>query len=201
MVTEAKYLNEIPASVTACDIRAIRETGISDPEKIVQPHHLAYIIYTSGSTGKPKGVMLTHQDVVSFNVNMTEVFGFARADRMLALTTITFDISVLELITSLLTGMSVVISPDAEIRDPQEILDNITKYDVSALQVTPSRLKLLLENQDISVLGRLRVLLIGGEPLPKDLFERLKPLFATTDIFNVYGPTEATIWSTAKKTQ
>ncbi len=67
------------------------------------------------------------------------------------------------------------------------------------MQITPSRLKLLLENQNISVLGNLSVLLIGGEPLPADLFERLTPLFATTDIFNVYGPTEATIWSTAKK--
>jgi amino acid adenylation domain-containing protein len=199
IVTEAKYLADIPASVTACDIRAIQETEISDPEKIILPHNLAYIIYTSGSTGKPKGVMLTHQDVVSFNVNMTEVFGFTPSDRMLALTTITFDISVLELITSLLTGMSVVISPDAEIREPQEILDNIGKYQVSALQITPSRLKLLLENQNISVLANLRVLLIGGEPLPTDLFERLTPLFAATDIFNVYGPTEATIWSTAKK--
>ncbi len=128
ILTETKYLADIPASVTACDIRAIQETDISDPEKIMLPHHLAYIIYTSGSTGKPKGVMLTHQDVVSFNVNMSEVFGFAPSDRMLALTTITFDISVLELITSLLTGMSVVISPDAEIRDPSFLISHFIRF-------------------------------------------------------------------------
>jgi len=160
--------------------------------------NLAYIIFTSGSTGDPKGVMIEHKNVVSFSRNLPRVFGMQPRDRLYALTTITFDISVLELIGTLLAGMSVVISSADVLEAPGGILAEMQASGTTVLQVTPSHLKALLEGRDPrEALGYLRVLLIGGEPLPADLYDRLAPLFGRVALFNVYGPTETTIWSTA----
>ncbi|MFH1537854.1 MAG: amino acid adenylation domain-containing protein, partial [bacterium] len=200
ILTESEYLNDtggyLPAA--ACDIRSINTGKTTDPEHAAKAENLAYVTYTSGSTGRPKGVMVTHGNVVSFNVNMTEVFGFEPADRIYAMTTVSFDISVLELLNSLMTGMSVVVSPGVEAQEPEEILKTVREGGVSALQVTPSRLKLILEGGEADALACLRVLLVGGEPLPGDLFEKLKSLTDRVKVFNVYGPTEATIWSTCR---
>src|SRR5262245_18416131 len=119
--------------------------------------------------------MVTHRNVVSFNANMTSIFGLQPADRIYALTTIPFDISVLELLNSLMSGLSLVMAPQVEILAPAKILATLHQEQISVLQLTPTRLNLLLENQDPTVLASLRVLLIGGEPLPPDLFERLRP--------------------------
>lgn len=170
-----------------------------NPPPVLTPANLAYVIYTSGSTGRPKGVMVTHGNVVSFQANMAGVFGLGAADRLYALTTISFDISVLELLNSLLTGMCVVLASEAETQDPQAIVEALYREAITALQLTPSRLKGLLEGAEPAALRGLRVLLIGGEPLPPALLERLRPLAAEVALFNVYGPTESTIWSTCKR--
>ncbi|MBT5465558.1 MAG: amino acid adenylation domain-containing protein, partial [Candidatus Marinimicrobia bacterium] len=165
---------------------------------IVNPHHLAYVIYTSGSTGKPKGVMVTHRNIVSFHLNLKKTFFLKSSDTILGLTTICFDISMLELICSLLSGMKVVITPDNISSVPEELVKVVTDNRVSVLQITPSRLKLVIESVGIESLLSVRVLLIGGEELPQHLFEQLKPLIST-DIYNVYGPTETTVWSCSKR--
>ncbi|MGD0283905.1 MAG: amino acid adenylation domain-containing protein, partial [Dissulfurispiraceae bacterium] len=201
VLAEEKYIARMRHSVAAefCDFVSLKGKKTGNPPHVLSPDNLAYTIYTSGSTGDPKGVMVTHRNVTSFNLNLTEVFGLRSSDTLLALTTITFDISVLELINSLLTGIKVVISTDAVIRNPEEILRLIRERGISVLQVTPSRLRMLLAEGNVSSLRSLRVLLIGGEPLSEDLFGILQPLVSDVDIFNVYGPTETTIWSTSKK--
>jgi amino acid adenylation domain-containing protein len=180
------------------DVTEARVATSSNPDPVVDGKDLAYVIYTSGSTGRPKGVMVEHRNVVSFNANMAGTFGLNSGDRLLALTTMTFDISVLELICSLLCGLRVVVGSDECSRDPERIGRVLKEEGVTVLQVTPSRLSLILEGCDRGVLGGLRVLLVGGEPLPESLWQKLKSL-SGVEIYNVYGPTETTIWSSAKR--
>ncbi|ASZ13470.1 non-ribosomal peptide synthetase [Chitinophaga pendula] len=164
----------------------------------ITPDALAYVTYTSGSTGTPKGVMIQHSNVVSFTRNLTEVFGMHAGDRILGLTNITFDIAVLEIICSLLTGISVVLANDSEVNDFEQAERLIYQYEINVLQFTPSRLSLLFNSIGTECMSRIKTLLVGGEALPGELFGTLRS-FRSTRIFNVYGPTETCIWSTAEE--
>jgi len=178
--------------------------ALSDPKKdqptfpTINPNDSAYVIYTSGSTGKPKGVEVTHGNLLSFFENMSNGFGLRNTDRLLALTTYTFDISGLELLGTMINGIEVVISDDSSFLDPNSILRLITDKKCSAIQITPSHLAVLLESDGREILKTLRVILVGGEALPKKLAAQLCQ-YSKTRVINVYGPTETTIWSTASE--
>jgi amino acid adenylation domain-containing protein len=167
----------------------------ANPEKINGPADLAYVMYTSGSTGRPKGVMIEHRNVLSFLQNYHDRLGLDQHLHFGAATGFTFDISVLELLGTLIHGTRLVLitSPD-----PKVILDGLTSGVINALQVTPSRLQQLLDAAPdaMTALRRLKLLLVGGESLPPQLFYALKTL-PDTRVINVYGPTETTIWSTS----
>lgn len=201
LLTERKHrgrLTGIRPDAVIIELDQLPDAPATNPLRNIGPDHLLYLIYTSGSTGLPKGVMLEQRNVIAFNRNMARVFGLAPGDAILALTTITFDISVLELICPLMSGMTVVLASDAVADSPARAAALLGERGVNVLQITPSRLMLMLEDADLSILSGLKALLIGGEPLPGHLFERLKAL-RDIDRFNVYGPTETTIWSTARK--
>ncbi|MCF7971292.1 MAG: amino acid adenylation domain-containing protein [Methylococcaceae bacterium] len=161
------------------------------------PHALAYMLYTSGSTGQPKGVMIEQQQLAAFLTNLSEHFRFVADDTLLAITPISFDISILELLGSLSLGMTCVLADEHTLQNPQALLALIPQQRISVLQTTPARLKWLLNASNISALSALRIILVGGEALPSDLAQQLTQLHAT-QVFNVYGPTEATIWSSYK---
>lgn len=171
----------------------------ANPAQASRPEDLAYVIYTSGSTGKPKGVMVEHRNVVAFMDNMATRFSLKSDLVMGATTNYTFDISVLELLGTLLTGIKVLLLDKAE---PDDILELINSYKITALQVTPSRLNQMFNANDnsIAILKKLKVLLVGGEALSHHNYDRLKELKATK-VYNVYGPTETTIWSTCLDVQ
>ena len=153
---------------------------------------LAYVIYTSGSTGKPKGVMIEHRNVVNFFTGMDRAIG-SEPGVWLAVTSISFDISVLELFWTLTRGFQVIIHGD---EGTQTIPDEIRNYDVTHMQSTPSLARMIAVNPDgLAALGRLKKLFLGGEALPPSLVRQLRQEFHG-EMHNMYGPTETTIWST-----
>jgi amino acid adenylation domain-containing protein len=165
-------------------------------------HHsgnLAYVIYTSGSTGRPKGVMLEHGNVVNFIYGIVSRIDFSAGKTILALTTISFDIFVLETLLPLLNGLGVIMVSEEEQKDPRLLARVIVKNGVNMLQVTPSSLKLLLKHDvQLFCLENIEELMVGGEGFPRDLFEILKSKY-NGRIYNMYGPTETTVWSTVKE--
>ncbi|MCK4258405.1 MAG: amino acid adenylation domain-containing protein [Halanaerobiales bacterium] len=167
-------------------------------ENINKAQDLAYVIYTSGSTGRPKGVMIEHQAVNNFIEGITQKIDFSPDKTILSLTTISFDIFVLETFLPLSKGLKVVIATEKEQLIPEEFADVIVKNNVDIVQMTASRMQLLTSNESgIKGLKNLKDIIIGGENFPETL---LKKLSKVTDakIINVYGPTETTVWSTVK---
>ncbi|MEV7471814.1 amino acid adenylation domain-containing protein [Streptomyces kronopolitis] len=162
---------------------------------VVDPHHLAYVIYTSGSTGLPKGVAVDHAAVASFLRSVAERPGLGADDRVLALTPLSFDISVLELFLPLTRGATVVMAPAAANTDPELLAATLTEARVSVVQATPTTWRMLLASGWAD--GHGRVLLSGGEPLDPQLARDLLATGGT--LWNLYGPTEATVWATAAR--
>ncbi|WP_339505384.1 non-ribosomal peptide synthase/polyketide synthase [Pseudomonas sp. RL_105y_Pfl2_101] len=164
------------------------------PATRLDEEHLAYAIYTSGSTGKPKGVMVRHGALVNFVTSMAREPGIAAIDRVLSLTTFSFDIFGLELYGALLSGACVVLVDKQSAHDPEALLKTIDKHQVSVVQATPSTWRMLLDHPASALLAG-RKCLCGGEALAEDLAERL--LDVAGEVWNLYGPTETTIWSAA----
>uniref|UniRef100_UPI000AD87F3E non-ribosomal peptide synthetase n=1 Tax=Paenibacillus polymyxa TaxID=1406 RepID=UPI000AD87F3E len=171
----------------------------SDLETIARPEHLAYVIYTSGSTGNPKGVMLQHRSVLNFITGMREIIDFEAGKTILSLTTISFDIFVLETILPLLAGMTVVLGDHQHQVDPQALGELITHHSIEMLQMTPSRLQMLLDHEAGSrALRGVKEIMVGGEALPSKLLAALQEINGPR-IYNMYGPTETTVWSTVQE--
>ena len=162
------------------------------PQVAVDGEHLAYTIYTSGSTGKPKGVMVRHLALSNFVASMVEQPGIAAHDRMLSLTTFSFDIFGLEIYGPLLAGASIVLTGKGVHQDPHAVLELIDRHAVSLLQATPSTWRMLLDNEQAPTLDG-RTFLCGGEALPQELAQRM--LARSSKVWNLYGPTETTVWS------
>jgi amino acid adenylation domain-containing protein len=152
----------------------------------------AYVIYTSGSTGRPKGVIVPHRAVVNLLVSMAREPGLGPQDVLLAVTTLSFDIAVLELQLPLAVGATVVIASRDEAMDGRALAAQLERHQVSVMQATPVTWRLLLE-AGWKAARRFKAL-IGGEALPRDLAEEL--LAQDIELWNMYGPTETTVWST-----
>lgn len=155
--------------------------------------HPAYIIYTSGSTGRPKGVVVTQKSLSNFLLSMQEAFSLGEEDRLLAVTTVAFDISALELYLPLISGAQIVIAKKETIREPQALAQMIENFDINIMQATPTLWHALVTSEPEKLRG-LRVL-VGGEALPSGLLQALQDLHCS--VTNLYGPTETTIWSAA----
>ncbi len=196
ILTQTNLLSELPENnadvICLDDLPQPPKTNSKKKSHVPQSHDLAYIIYTSGSTGKPKGVQIHHQAVVNFLCSMRENLEINTDDTLLAITTLSFDIAVLELLLPLTVGARVVIASSDVATDGALLADALTDTQATFMQATPASWRSLLE---ASWSGRddLKIL-CGGEALTNDLAEQL--LKRGSQLWNLYGPTETTIWST-----
>ncbi|MGY0058381.1 amino acid adenylation domain-containing protein [Streptomyces sp. LZ34] len=154
----------------------------------------AYVIYTSGSTGRPKGVRVGHRALVNFLTSMARTPGFTEADRLLAVTTICFDIAGLELYLPLIAGGQVEIAPTETAADGFRLRALLEERPPTVMQATPATWKMLIDAGWRGGTAAPRVW-CGGEALPRDLAEALTA--RAPELWNLYGPTETTIWSAA----
>jgi amino acid adenylation domain-containing protein len=167
------------------------------PAVKVKDDDRAYVLFTSGSTGRPKGVEVPHRALENFLASMQRAPGFTADDRLLAVTTISFDIAGLELFLPLVSGGTVVIASRADASNPDALGRLLETHAITVMQATPATWRMLV---DSGWRGRpqLRVL-CGGEPLTENLLGALVP--RVRELWNMYGPTETTVWSTVKKVQ
>ncbi|MBK4215970.1 amino acid adenylation domain-containing protein [Paracoccus caeni] len=159
------------------------------------PDRIAYVIFTSGSTGRPKGVPVSHAALSNLIASMADLPGMGQGDRLLALTTIAFDIAALEIFLPLAVGGTLILADDQTAAAPEALADALNRHAVTHLQATPATWRLLIDSgwQGNPTLTALT----GGEALPSDLGRAL--LNRTGALWNMYGPTETTIWSAARR--
>ncbi|MFP6873560.1 MAG: amino acid adenylation domain-containing protein [Verrucomicrobiales bacterium] len=157
----------------------------------VDATRLAYVIYTSGSTGQPKGVEIAHGAAVNFLTSMRRQPGITRVDRLLAVTTASFDISLLEIFLPLIAGAQVVVATRDESRDGRLLARLLDDHGITIMQATPATWRMLF---DSGWEGRNGLkILCGGEAMPRDLANLL--VNSADEVWNLYGPTETTVWS------
>lgn len=179
-------------------VMGLEDFDLEQPETervAVSPEQTAYVIYTSGSTGKPKGVDISFHTCMNFLHSMKKAPGFCAKNKLLAVTTLSFDISVLELFLPLVAGGTVYIAKKEETIDGDALLRTIQTKGIDVLQATPPTWRILLA-AGWKGADNFKVL-CGGEAFPRDLAESLIPICG--EVWNMYGPTEATVWATCKK--
>lgn len=165
---------------------------VSPCDTVIHPDDLAYILYTSGSTGRPKGVMVTHNNLSNLCMDFVNRLAFKSSDRFLSITTISFDIFGLELFCPLLAGIELLVCHQDIARNPVYLVNYINGVQPSHMQATPTMWSMIADHL---ALKKGFTVLCGGEAMPTSLLTKLQQ--KASKIFNVYGPTETTIWSTA----
>ncbi|HSK75059.1 MAG TPA: amino acid adenylation domain-containing protein [Thermoanaerobaculia bacterium] len=197
VVTEEALLESLPpyAATTVLldgDAEEIARRPAERPGDAPDPGGLAYVLYTSGSTGRPKGVQVPHSALVNFLLSMRERPGMTGGDVLVAVTSLSFDIAGLEIYLPLLTSARLVVATREEAQDGARLRDLLARSGATVLQATPATWRLLIDSGWTGTPG-LKAL-CGGEALPEDLAAAL--LTRSAAVWNLYGPTETTIWST-----
>ena len=179
----------------------LADTGVNDLDLInssagSKSDGIMYILFTSGSTGDPKGVEVKRDGVLAFIDGVSEIIDFSAEKRIICLTTVSFDIFFLESIMAIYKGVTVILANDEEQNNPRLIARLIKDNKIDMLQMTPSRMQLLCNyDPELSCLKGIKDIMIGGEPFPLSLLSLLQAK-TNAKIYNMYGPTETTIWST-----
>ncbi|WP_231510392.1 non-ribosomal peptide synthetase family protein [Fischerella sp. PCC 9605] len=202
LLTQKNLLEQLPkhqAQVVCIDVdeEIIAQHSKENPKTGVNPENLAYILYTSGSTGKPKGVQIEHCCVVNFLNSMRKQPGLTESDILLAVTTICFDIAGLELYLPLIVGAQIVLARREVTSHAEQLSKLLAESGATVMQATPATWRLLLAagwqgNKQLKIL-------CGGEALTPGLANQLQEL--VNSVWNMYGPTETTIWSAVYKVE
>lgn len=166
----------------------------------INPEDLSYLIYTSGSTGLPKGVKLTQKNYTNFYNAMLQKAEYLKNGinySMISITTISFDIFGFETLISLMCGVHLFLTDNFEQKDTSSLEEIIKNNNIDAIQTTPSVMKFHLENlKNKSNFSNLKYFILAGEQLPKELVQNIKKISPNATIYNGYGPSETTIFST-----
>jgi surfactin family lipopeptide synthetase A len=197
IVTQASVVGQLPrhgAEIVLMD-GELPEVPAGFHTRSTGSGSLAYVIFTSGSTGRPKGVQIPHRAVVNFLNSMRREPGLTADDVLLAVTTLSFDIACLEIFLPLTTGATLVVATRETVSDGNLLRDALERTGTTVMQATPVSWRMLLE-AGWGGSSSLKIL-IGGEAVPRDLVNQLVPRVAS--VWNMYGPTETTIWSTVSR--
>ena len=202
LLTNSKNYNLVKYDIKKIDIGLesdIYNFSNKEIELNVSPEDLIYLIYTSGSTGKPKGVMLKHKNIINFLLGTKNAIDFDSSKVMLSVTTICFDIFVLEFWGALTSGMTLILANEIEQNNTDKLNKLCLKYNANMIQTTPSRfIGLIQDEENIEFIKNMTDIMVGGEGLPQNLLDKLFTI-TKANIFNMYGPTETAVWSTIKK--
>lgn len=189
----APHMPEDTPKVTVQDL--ISKANSAEEFVRPKPAELAYVIFTSGSTGRPKGVMIPHPAVVNFVLSMSELTGIKHSDTMLAVTTISFDIAVLEIWSYLSNGATVELASEEQTKNPDLLIEALKNNDISVMQATPATWTMLV---DAGWKGSDSfTCFTGGEALSRKLAYNL--VQNCREVWNLYGPTETTVYSVISK--
>ena len=198
LVTEESLRGTLPVfagTIIQLGDKGWQANGRDNPVVPVKPEHLGYVIYTSGSTGKPKGVMLPRMALTNLLWSMREWLELTDRDRLLAVTTISFDIAGADVWLPLLVGAQIVVASFESAADGNALKELLERHDITFLQATPVTWRLLF---DAGWPGKSNLQAVcTGEAMPQEVAAQLVP--AVRLVWNLYGPTETTIWSTGYK--
>jgi amino acid adenylation domain-containing protein len=198
LVTHGAARVELPGDWRVIDLdTAPLAAWPSTPPEVLPPDagSLAYLLYTSGSTGRPKGVAVTHGNVGNLLAHLDDALGLSPADRVAAVSSPSFDMSVVELLAPLLRGATVVVVPPAEVADGYRLRDRLARVRATVVQATPTVWRSLVAAGGVP--GSVRLRISGGEVLPRDLAGALQTDGAR--LLDGYGPTETTVYSTLRE--
>lgn len=200
VLTKSKIYKEFNLSVKFIDVDGEKSYSTNDLNISIPQlsESIAYIVFTSGSTGKPKGVMISHKSIVNLIFGINKSINITENKRILSHTSIAFDIFILETLLPLCLGLEVLMVPNKLQKNPKLLATIIREEEIDIIQITPSQMSMFISCQE----GReslqttfLKKILVGGESFPNYLLNELKKL-TTAKIYNMYGPSETTVWST-----
>lgn len=205
LLTQRPYREAITFAGVVMDIEEEMNSPMESTnlQPINSPHNTAYIIYTSGSTGKPKGVVVEHKSVVNILTNLQNDYPLHTGDTYLLKTTFTFDVSITEIFGWFMGDGRLAILPPGGEKDVQTIVNTIATQKVTHLNFVPSMLQIFLDGlevQGVSKLHSLRYIFVAGEAFPRELVRRCTAKLPMCTVENIYGPTEATIYVTRYST-
>jgi len=207
LLTQQDLLFDLPPIVAASEVvcldtewDTIAQHNAANPKGFISPAQIAYIIYTSGSTGRPKGVCIPHAAASSHLTAIKTTFGLTATDRMLQFASLSFDVSIEQILAPLLAGATVVLRP-GEIWNVEELWEQVVQHQLTVLNLPPAYWNQITKELDHEINSRagetLRLMIVGGDLMPPDGIRcwQRSPL-SKVHLLNAYGPTETTITST-----